>query len=101
MQHNDWMKTAIIPQVRVEPALRTELESVLREGETLSEFVESTVRDAVAFRRDEALFQARGEAAWRAYQETGVSVPAGQVLQELHDMLDAKRRVLLQKHDGA
>lgn len=95
------MKTAIIPQVRVEPSLRTELESVLREGETLSEFVESTVRDAVAFRRDQALFHARGEAAWQAYQETETAIPAEQVLDELHDMLDAKRQALLHKLGGA
>ena len=45
------MKTAILPQVRVEPQLRADLESVLREGETLSEFVETTVRSAVEHRR--------------------------------------------------
>ena len=33
------MKTATIPSVRVEPEFRAEVESVLVEGETLSEFV--------------------------------------------------------------
>lgn len=45
------MKSAVIPQVRVEPELRAELEAVLQEGETLSEFVETAVRNAVEFRR--------------------------------------------------
>lgn len=30
------MKSAVIPQIRVEPELRAELESVLRQGETLT-----------------------------------------------------------------
>jgi plasmid stabilization system protein ParE len=33
------MKSAVIPQIRVEPELRAELESVLRPGETLTDFV--------------------------------------------------------------
>lgn len=37
------MKSAGIPQVRVEPELRAELESLLKQGETLSEFVETRV----------------------------------------------------------
>jgi len=89
------MKTAIIPQVRVAPELRADLESVLHAGETLSEFVEATVRSAVEYRRAQREFHARGEAAWRQYQQTGASVPAGQVAQELRDMLEARRRQLL------
>jgi hypothetical protein len=38
------MKTAILPQVRVEPQLRADLEAVLREGETLSDFLEASHR---------------------------------------------------------
>ena len=34
------MKTATIPSVRVEPDFRAEVEAVLADGETLSEFVE-------------------------------------------------------------
>ena len=30
------MKTAVIPQIRVEPELRAELEVVLKQGETLT-----------------------------------------------------------------
>lgn len=88
------MKTAILPQVRVGPQLRAELESVLREGESLSEFIETTVRSAVEFRRMQAEFHARGEAAWRRYQRTGESYPASQIVDELRDMLEARRRQL-------
>jgi len=40
------MKSAVIPQIRVEPELRAELEAVLKQGETLTDFVEATVRNA-------------------------------------------------------
>jgi len=43
------MKTAVIPQVRVEPELRADLDAVLLPGETLTEFVEASVRRAVEF----------------------------------------------------
>jgi hypothetical protein len=36
------MKTAVIPQIRVEPELRAELEAVLEQGETLTDFVETS-----------------------------------------------------------
>ncbi len=88
------MKTSIIPQVRIEPELRSDLESVLRKGETLSEFVETTVRNAVEYRRMQTEFHARGEAAWQEYRRGGESAPAAQVVQELHDMLEVKRKKL-------
>jgi hypothetical protein len=88
------MKTAVIPQVRVEPALRAELDAVLGQDETLSEFVEDAVRRAVEHRRVQATFLARGEAAWQAYQRDGQSVPAEAVLTKLQVRLDERRRQL-------
>jgi Arc/MetJ-type ribon-helix-helix transcriptional regulator len=88
------MKSAVIPQVRVEPELRAELESVLQNGETLSEFVEASVRSAVEFRRVQTRFHERGEAAWQDYQRTRLSVPADEVLAKLQAKLDAKRKRL-------
>lgn len=88
------MKSAVIPQVRVEPSLRTELEAVLEEGETISEFVEASVRSAVAFRRVQSRFHARGQAAWEQFQATGESVSADEVLARLQAKLDAKRKQL-------
>ena len=86
------MKSAVIPQVRVEPELRSELEAVLRRGETLSEFVETSVRNAVEFRRVQTRFHERGETAWAGYQRTGLAVPADEVLTQLQAKLDAKRK---------
>jgi hypothetical protein len=41
------MKTDTTLSVRVEPELRAEVESLLGEGETLSEFIEASVRSSV------------------------------------------------------
>ena len=88
------MKSAVIPQVRVEPELRVELESVLREGESLSEFVETSVRNAVEFRRVQMRFHERGQAALEHHQRTGISHPAEEVLARLQDKVDTRRKQL-------
>ena len=93
-QYIGLMKTAIIPQVRVERELREQLESVLREGETLSEFVEASVRGALEFRRVETAFQARSEAAWQAFERTGAAIPAEKVFDHLQAKLDERRAQL-------
>ena len=85
------MKSAFIPQVRVEPQLRAELEASLREGETLSEFVETAVRDAAQRRRTQAEFIARGLAARDEAQRTGVYVLLEEVDATLGGMLDEAR----------
>ena len=95
------MKTAIIPQVRVEPQLRADLEGVLREGETLSDFLEATVRQAVEYRRMQAEFDARADAAWARFQQTGAAVPAEEVVTEMRARLEARRRELQGKHRPA
>jgi hypothetical protein len=88
------MKTAVIPQIRVEPELRADLESVLKRGEMLTEFVEATVRNAIAYRRMQTEFHARAQAASEQYHHTGVSVPVDAVLDRLQAKLDAKRKKL-------
>jgi len=93
-QYTSPMKSAVIPQIRVEPELRAELESVLRQGETLTDFVEATVRNAIAFRRVQTSFHARAQAASLEYHRTGVSVPVETVLERLQSKLDAKRKKL-------
>ena len=88
------MKTAVIPQIRVEPELRADLESVLRQGETLTEFVETSVRNAIEFRRVQTAFFERAQQASRAYHETEVSVPVETTLDKLQRKLEAKRKRL-------
>ena len=88
------VKTAVIPQVRVEPELRAELEAVLKQGETLTDFVEASVRNAIAFRRVQAAFHLRAQAASEEYHRSGATVPVEAVLDRLQAKLDAKRKKL-------
>ena len=90
-------KTAVSPQVRVEPQLRTDLVGVLRSGETLSDFLEATVRQAVDYRRMKAEFDARADAAWSRFQQTGAGVPAEKLIAEMCLRLEARRQKLLGK----
>ena len=87
------MKTATIPALRVDPALRQAAEDVLQAGETLSSFVEQSVRANIERRRQQQAFIARGLAARDEARESGDYLPASDVLQELDDMLaDAERK---------
>lgn len=85
------MKTATIPSVRVEPEFRAEVEAVLTEGETLSEFVEASVRASVERRRIQAEFIARGLRSRDEARRTGEYVDADVVIQGLQRKLEAVR----------
>jgi hypothetical protein len=85
------MKTAAIPSVRVEPGFRAELEAVLADGETLSQFVEASVRASVERRRVQAEFVARGLRSRDEARRTGDYVDADVVLEGLQRKLDAAR----------
>lgn len=88
------MNSAVIPQARVNPELRAELEAVLHQGETLSEFVEASVRNAVEFRRVQKRFHERGQVAWNHFEKTGHSLSADEVLVKLQTKLEVKRKQL-------
>jgi predicted transcriptional regulator len=94
------MKTASLPSIRVEPELRAQLEEVLAENETLTDFVEGAVRAAVEHRRVDAEFQARGEAAWLEFQRTGVSYSTEEVFSELRARVADRRRRLGTRQRG-
>ncbi len=85
------MKTATIPSVLVEPEFRAEVESVLAEGESLSEFVEASVRASVERRRVQAEFVARGLRSRDEAKRTGDYVDADLVVARLERKLDAAR----------
>ena len=88
------MKTATIPSVRVEPEFRAEVESVLAEGESLSEFVEASVRASVERRRVQAQFIARGLRSRDEAKRAGDYVDADNVVAGLQRKLDAARALL-------
>ncbi len=89
MHYADRMKTATIPSVRVEPELRAEVESLLGEGETVSEFVEASVRTAVQRRRHQAEFLARGQRLLESARQSSSYVEAEAVVENLQRKLDA------------
>ena len=86
-----FMKTSAIPSVRVEPELRAEVESLLVEGETVSEFVEASVRAAVLRRRHQAEFVDRGLRSLEAAHRTGDFADADAVVERLQHKLAAAR----------
>ena len=92
MHYTAPMKTATIPAVRVEPELRAEVESLLGEGETVSQFVETSVRAAVLRRRAQAEFIERGLRSREAAQRTGDYVDSRAVVDSLQRKLDAARK---------
>ena len=87
----------MLPPIRVAPDFRLELEGVLEQGETLSQFVESAVRTTVAKRRNQAEFTRRGIAAIEATQRDGSGIPADQVIAKLEAKMATARLVLLQR----
>lgn len=74
------MKTATFPPLRVDPQLRQDTESVLREGESLSQFIEQAVRSQVELRKANEAFLARGLASRDRARQTGHYVEADVVL---------------------
>ena len=81
------MKTSTIPSLRVDPELRLAAESVLQEGESLSGFVEQSIRANIARRQIRQQFIARGLSSRKEAQRTGEYFAAEVVLRELDDML--------------
>ena len=86
------MKTASLPSLRVDPALREAAESVLQEGETLSSFVEQSVRAQVERRRQQEAFIARGLASRDRAADHDRYVEAADVLDSLAQRLEEARR---------
>ena len=80
------MKTATIPSLRVEPELRHAAEDVLQEGESLSSFVEQSLRLNIEHRRAQQAFIARGLASRGDAQRSGEYFSAEDVMRELDEL---------------
>lgn len=90
--HETIMKTASLPPLRVEPELRRKAENVLREGETLSAFLETAVRQTIRSREIEREFHERGIASRDDARRTGEYYSVDSVMDELSGMLAEARR---------
>lgn len=86
------MKSAAIPAVRVSPELRQAAEALLREGESLSGFVEDAVRRNVEYRQAQLAFIERGLASAEAARQSGKYVSSAAVLSKLARRLDKARK---------
>lgn len=84
------MKTSTIPSLRVDPELRQAAEKVLGKGESLSSFVEQSLKANIERRRAQQEFVARGLASRNEARRTGEYFAAEDVLGELDDMLARK-----------
>lgn len=91
------MKTATIPPIRVEPAFRGEIESVLEQGESLTEFVENAVRQSVLKRQTQTEFVRRGMHAIQETQRLGNGMASADVLAQLDAKLAAARKTMAQR----
>jgi len=86
------MRSATFPPIRVEPQVRAEVEAVLREGESLTQFIEEAVVAAAARRRVQTEFVARGEAAIERWKKLGGGHTVDVVMTDLQARLNAARK---------
>lgn len=84
------MKTAQLPPVRVELSVREEIESVLRQGETLSQFVMNAAVQAAQRRKSQQEFLARGRDSLSRAKKTGEYYSAKDALDAMQKRLDAR-----------
>ncbi len=94
------MKTAQLPPVRVLASVREQIESVLLEGETLSNFVEKAAIEAARRRQAQREFVARGRSSLAKAQKTGEYYSATDVVEEMSARLNAVRAAAQRKGDG-
>jgi len=81
------MKTATFPSLRVTPELRQAAEQILQEGETLSSFVEQSIRESIGRRQVQQAFIARGLRSRDDARQTGKYASADAVIGRLEQML--------------
>ncbi|MFP5358095.1 MAG: YlcI/YnfO family protein [Gammaproteobacteria bacterium] len=86
------MKSATLPPLRVTPDLRAAAESVLEDGESLSSFVETSVRKQIEYRRVHREFIARGLASREEARRTGEYYSQKEIMASLRNILDKAKK---------
>lgn len=87
------MKTSTIPTVRIDPALRMEMEQSLEGGESLASLVEAAVRNEINRRKTQAEFVRRGLAAIEKTVAAGDGISADTMVSILEQKLAAARKL--------
>ncbi|HVK83200.1 MAG TPA: hypothetical protein VM513_03785 [Kofleriaceae bacterium] len=77
------MKTALLPSIRVEAALRRQAERLRAPGQTLSALLEELLREGIAARTSQAEFLDRALAAEAETEAAGTWVTADELRQRL------------------
>ncbi|WP_028605733.1 YlcI/YnfO family protein [Ottowia thiooxydans] len=85
------MKSATIPPVRVEPALRQEMELSLEHNESLASLVETAVRNEVSRRQAKVEFTRRGLASIEHTVAAGDGITAENLIAKLEAKLAAAK----------
>jgi hypothetical protein len=70
-------RSATLPPIRVTPETKASVEAVLREGESLTQFIESAVSQEAAFRAEQDAAVARAKKALRL-ADKGVGLMTGE-----------------------
>jgi hypothetical protein len=95
------MKSATLPAVRIETSLREEIEQALNEGESLSAFVENSVRESLRRRRDQSEFVKRGMASLQSARKSGKSISADTAVRKLEERLAKAKAARARKGNAA
>ena len=85
------MKTATFPSLRVSPELRQAAENILQDGESLSSFVEQSIRESIERRELQSEFIARGLRSREDARQSGRYVSSEAVMQRLEARLAAAK----------
>lgn len=80
-------KNSLLPSVRVGAELRQQVEKVLAEDESLSSFIEASVRSEIHERLTRQAFLLRGLQSKAQAEKTGVYYSADHVMGRLDDTL--------------
>ncbi len=86
------LKTANFPSLRVDPELREAAQGVLREGESLSSFVEQSIRESIDRRHAQADFIHRGLISRDLARTENAYVSSEVVIGRLEAMLARAKR---------
>ncbi len=87
------MKTATLPAVRVSPETRALIESVLKDGESLSTFIEESAKRQASWRKEDEAFYARAVRSSELVKAGKMrTYSLDEVMKGLRDMTAQKKR---------
>ena len=85
-------RSATLPPIRIAPEAKASVEAVLREGESLTQFIESAVRREAEFRTEQIVALARAKKALRAANRGTGLITAEDFLVGMQDRAKAAQK---------